>query len=286
MPSLATIIGFASGCLCIRKTEVAGNDEDGIAGERMDKDLRIVHRDACGRKVEVPVADATGLPLTAREAVWVPQRHPSQRSIVTWWWSSTTRDFVGCRSLDRLSVAMLLDFNPQVVDFTAWSAVLEWTERGRTRRMVPDFFVRTTTGRTVVVACPPASGPSSRWQRQIQVLQQACKEADWDLGSPRLPHATALANLRWVSRYRHPRNGDRAIEQALVEAFAEPRYLMEGIQVAGVPRLLALPRLYHLLWRRGLTVDWSVALGPASVVRCGNDVSGQLQRPFVIEGQS
>ncbi|MFH9229014.1 TnsA-like heteromeric transposase endonuclease subunit [Streptomyces lydicus] len=252
----------------------------------MAKDLRVVHRDAAGRKVEVAAAAATGVPLTAREPVWAPRRHPSERSIVTWWWSSTTREFVGCRSLERMSVAMLLDFNPNVVDFTAWSVVLEWTERGRVRRIVPDFFVRTAAGGTVVVACPPVSGPSSRWQRQMQVLREACEEAGWELGSPRLPHATALANLRWVSRYRHPRNGDRDVERALVKAFVEPRPLMEGVEAAGVPRLLALPRLYHLLWRRGLAVDWSVALGPGSVVQQGGHLPQAMHRPFTVEEQS
>ncbi|MFE1315730.1 hypothetical protein [Streptomyces sp. NPDC058755] len=117
-------------------------------------DLRIVHRNSAGREIQVPADQAGAVELLDREPVWVPLRHPSERSIVTYWWSATT----GCRSLQRLSVAMLLDFHPQVTGFAAWTARLEWSERGRTRRFVPDFFVRTAQGATVVVACPPASG--------------------------------------------------------------------------------------------------------------------------------
>ncbi|MFE0630860.1 TnsA-like heteromeric transposase endonuclease subunit [Streptomyces sp. NPDC058864] len=215
--------------------------------------------------------------------MWEPSRHPSERSIVTWWWSATTRQLVGCRSLDRLSVAMLLDFNPKVVNFTAWTARLEWTERGRTRRFVPDFFARTAAGQTVVVSCPPASGPSSRWQQQADVLKLVCEQAGWEFGSPRLPHKTALANLRWISRYRHPRNGSRAIEQALLHAFDGPRPLLEGVQGVAAPALQVLPRLYHLLWRHELTVDWSTPLGPGTVVRRGSGGPEAMQRPFTVD---
>lgn len=135
----------------------------------------MVHRDAVGRTVKVPAAQAAGVPLTRRDAVWAPSRHPSQRSIATWWWSATTGRLVSCRSLQRLTVAMLPDFHPQVVDFQAWSARLEWRERGRERSLVPDFFVRTASGALVVVACPPATGPSARraaWSAQAP----ACDE--------------------------------------------------------------------------------------------------------------
>lgn len=249
------------------------------------RDLDIVHFNADGsRRVTTPANRVGGVPLTERAAVWAPLRHPSERSIVTWWWSATTGKHVGCRSLQRLSVAMLLDFNPKVIDMAAWTARLEWTDQGRRRSFVPDFLVRTKTGSTVVIACPPASGSSSRWERQAQMLQQACREAGWLWGSPRLPNKTALANLRWVARCRHPRNGDADVERALRQAFARPRPLLDGVAAAG-PRLTVLPRLYHLLWRGRLTVDWSVPLGPSSVVRRGRGGPKGMTSPFTVEEQ-
>ncbi|MEU6182957.1 MULTISPECIES: TnsA-like heteromeric transposase endonuclease subunit [Streptomyces] len=249
----------------------------------MVKDLRIVHRNGAGREVQVPADQAGVVELLDREPVWVPLRHPSERSIVTYWWSATTGKHVGCRSLQRLSVAMLLDFHPHVTDFAAWTARLEWSERGRARRFVPDFFVRTAQGATVVVACPPASGPGGRWERQRQVLEQACQETGWQLGSPRVPQGGALANLRWVARYRHPRNADREVEEKLLAAFARPLSLMDGVQATGMPRLAVLPQLYHLLWRRQLTMNWSVPLGPDSVVHRGG--AARSMRPFTVQEQ-
>lgn len=247
-------------------------------------DLDIVHLNEDGsRRVTTSVSRAGEVPLTERAAVWAPLRHPSERSIVTWWWAATTGKQVGCRSLHRLSVAMLLDFNPKVIDMAAWTARLEWTEKGSLRSFVPDFFVRTASGATVVIACPPSKGSSSRWEHQAEVLQEACRRAGWLWGSPRLPNKTALANLRWVARYRHPRNADPVVEQLLLKAFAAPRPLMDGVTATG-PRLTVLPRLYHLLWRGGLAVDWSIPLGPACVVQCGRGSPDAIdRRPFTLQ---
>ncbi|MFE0043675.1 TnsA-like heteromeric transposase endonuclease subunit [Streptomyces albireticuli] len=250
----------------------------------MTKDTMVVYRDAAGRTVKVPASHASGVPLTRREAVWAPSRHPTQRSIATWWWAATTGRLVGCRSLQRLTVAMLLDFHPQVVDLQAWSARLEWRERGREKSLVPDFFLRTAADTLIVVACPPATGPIARFERQLTVLREACQEAGWVLGAPpRPPGPVALANLRWVARYRHPRNGDAAVEGELQAAFATARPLLEGVTVAGLQTLTALPRLYHMLWHRRLGIDWSVPLGPGSLVGPVGSEPEAMRQPYQAE---
>ncbi|MGW4034504.1 TnsA-like heteromeric transposase endonuclease subunit [Streptomyces sp. NPDC004838] len=250
----------------------------------MPRELQVLYFDADEVRRTLPAKHLVGVPMAERGEVWKPSRHPSQRSIVTWWWAATNRRLVGCRSLERLSTAMLLDFHPGVVDFSAWSAQLVWRERGRERRLVPDFFVRTSSGATAVVVSRPARGPGERFDREMSVWREACRQTHWQLASPRLPDRTALVNLRWVSRRRHPRFGDAEVESALAAAFAEPRPLAEGVQGCGVPRLVALPRLYHMLWKRSLGVDWAVPLGPGSMVgpvRGGEPTA--MGRPFVAE---
>ncbi|MFD7676197.1 TnsA-like heteromeric transposase endonuclease subunit [Streptomyces anulatus] len=232
----------------------------------MTQELRVLHYDTNGVRRILPVDRLTGVALAERGEVWKPTRHPAQRSIVTWWWAETNRRLVGCRSLDRLSTAMLLDFHPGVVDLGAWSAQLIWRERGRERRLVPDFFVHTASGSTVMVVSRPAKEPGERFERQMSVCREACRQAGWRLATPQLPNRTALANLRWVSRRRHPRFSNGDVESALAVAFAEPQPLVEGVKGCGVPRSLALPRLYHMLWKRRLGVDWAVPLGPGSIV--------------------
>ncbi|MGW6521733.1 TnsA-like heteromeric transposase endonuclease subunit [Streptomyces sp. NPDC054962] len=244
-------------------------------------ELQVVHRlEGDSRSTTVPACQAGSIPLSRLGEVWRPVRHPSQRSIATWWWTATTGRHVGCRSMNVLTVAMLLDFHPSVTEFTSWSAKIKWRARGRERSVVPDFFVRTGQDTTLVVACPPVSGPTPRWQRQQQVLRQACAEAGWELGMPRIPGPMALANLRWVSRYRHPRFGDQEVEQALKAAFATPRGLAEGVRATGLPRLSTLPRLYHLLWRQELSLEWNRAMGPDSVIKLSGHMPSAMHRPL------
>ncbi|MFJ7241750.1 TnsA-like heteromeric transposase endonuclease subunit [Streptomyces olivaceus] len=251
----------------------------------MAREVQVLHRDKGGARRVLPAERMRGVPLAEREAVWQPTRHPSQRSIATWWWAATNRRLVGCRSLELLSAAMLLDFHPQVADLRAWSAQLIWRERGRERRLVPDFFVRTVSGAMFVVLWPPATGSSDRFERQLEVAREAGAVAGWQLAVPRLPGAVALRNLRWVARRRHPRFGDASVEAVLQAAFAQPLPLREGIETCGVPRELALPRLYHMLWHRRLSTDWAEPLSPASLVgplaaQAGPDA---LRSPLVVE---
>jgi hypothetical protein len=250
----------------------------------MARELRVVHQDQYGVRRTQPAQRLAGVALAERGEVWKPSRHPSQRSIVTWWWAATNRRHVGCRSLDRLSTAMLLDFHPGVVDFSAWSAQLTWREKGRQRQLVPDFFVQAANGRTLVVMCAPQTGPSTRFERQLEVLREACRHTGWQLATPQLPGTVALMNLRWVSRRRHPRYGDTEVEAALAGAFARPRRLLEGVEGCGMPRMLALPRLYHMLWHRRLGMDWSVPLSPGTLV--GPLAAGEpdaVRRPLMLE---
>lgn len=151
---------------------------------------------------------------------------------------------------------------------------------------MPDFFVRTASQTTVAVLCPPQTGPGDRFERQLEVLREACASAGWHLAVSRLPASVAVANLRWVARRRHPRFGDRHVEAALADAFAVPRPLMDGVEACGVPRILALPRLHHMLWHRRLGVDWSVPLSPASLIGpLGAGESHAMRAPLAVEGR-
>jgi hypothetical protein len=79
------------------------------------------------------------------------------------------------------------------------------------------------------------------------------------------------ANVRWLSRYRHPRCGRREdLAVRLIEVFAAPAPLFAGAERVA-DRLVSLPVLFHLLWRRVLATDLTSALlGPGSLVWHGN----------------
>jgi hypothetical protein len=78
-----------------------------------------------------------------------------------------------------------------------------------------------------------------------------------------------VANVRWLSRYRHRRCLVPETAAVLLNAFAGGRGLFDGAGLAG-DRLRVLPVLFHLMWQRQLTADLAAGpLSPSTVVRAG-----------------
>jgi hypothetical protein len=95
----------------------------------------------------------------------------------------------------------------------------------------------------------------------------ACELVGWEFRRVGALEAVFAANVRWLSRYRHPRCGRREdLACRLLEVFAQPTPLFAGAERVG-DRLAVLPVLYHLLWRQVLAVDLrSALLGPSTLV--------------------
>jgi hypothetical protein len=75
------------------------------------------------------------------------------------------------------------------------------------------------------------------------------------------------ANLRWLSRYRHPRCWVPEVAAPLLAVFAGGRELFAGAGVVG-DRLRVLPVVFHLMWRQQLVADLTDGpLGTSTVVR-------------------
>ena len=99
-------------------------------------------------------------------------------------------------------------------------------------------------------------------------MSATCTRVGWQFRRVGAPDPVRVANVRWLSRYRHPRCGSgTATVRRLLEVFAEPMGLFEGVASVG-DRLAVLPVLYHLLWRRELVADLvAEPLHPGTVVR-------------------
>jgi len=191
------------------------------------------------------------------------------RSFAGWWWLATTGCHVGYESfVERL---MLLDFDPEVTGVAAQPLCLCWRDAGgKARRHVPDFFARLRDGCGVVIDVRPDDRIPERDAEVFAVTARACALAGWEFRRVGEADRVLAANVRWLSRYRHPRCADAAVAGLLVEAFAAGAPLFDGAACAG-DRLKVLPVLFHLMWCGGLTADLSGGpLGPATVVRAAS----------------
>ncbi len=162
---------------------------------------------------------------------------------------------------------MLLDFDPQVAAFASQPFCLYWPAGDRVRRHVPDFFVRRVDGVGVVVDVRADERIEPADAEAFAATAAACDAVGWEFRRVGVLEPVFAANVRWLSRYRHPRCGRREdLVGRLVEVFAQPTPLFAGAERVG-DRLVVLPALYHLLWRQVLAADLGGALlDPSSLV--------------------
>jgi hypothetical protein len=191
------------------------------------------------------------------------------QSFAGWWYFAKTGTHTGFESWLERDHLMLMDFDPGVRAVASQPFWLRWRdEEGRSRRHAPDFFVRRQDGSAVVVDVRPDDRIPERDAQAFAVTAEACEAAGWDYRRSGDLDRVMVANVRWLSRYRHRRCLAPEVAEVLLEAFAGGRVLAEGAELAG-DRLRVLPVLFHLMWQRQLAADLTVPLGMATLVNPG-----------------
>jgi hypothetical protein len=198
-----------------------------------------------------------------------------QRHWPGWWWSSTSGRHIGYESWLEREHAMLLDFDPDVTGFESQPFWLHWTGDQRERRHAPDFFARLSDGTGVVVDVRADDRIVPADAEAFEAMAAACATVGWQFRRVGAPDPILVANVRWLSRYRHPRCGARQeVAEQLISVFARPVPLFEGAAEVG-DRLAVLPVLYHLMWRQDLVAELAQGpLGAHTMIQRGADVEG------------
>jgi hypothetical protein len=191
------------------------------------------------------------------------------RSFAGWWYFATTGAHVGFESWLERDHLMLMDFDPDVRAVSSQPFWLRWRDgRGGSRRHAPDFFARKADGTGVVVDVRPDDRVPERDAETFAATASACEAVGWEYRRAGDLDPVLVANVRWLSRYRHQRCLVPEVASVLLEAFTGGRCLFEGAEMAG-DRLRVLPVLFHLMWQQQLTADLAVPLGMSTVVHAG-----------------
>ena len=192
------------------------------------------------------------------------------RSFAGWWYFATTGSHVGFESWLERDHLMLMDFDPNVRAVASQPFWLHWhDEQGTARRHAPDYFARQQDGTGVVIDVRPDDRIPGRDAEAFAVTANACERAGWAFRRVGEIDRMLTANVRWLSRYRHPRCGVPQIAAALLEVFDSGRGLFAGAMLVG-DRLRVLPVLFHLMWQGRLFADLAGGpLGGSTIVRTG-----------------
>jgi hypothetical protein len=220
--------------------------------------FEVSFRDETGGQRREPMSSCWGLPF---ERVRPSRSFPTfkgQRNFLGLWWSATTGEHVAYESWVERDVAMLLDFDPQIVAFSAQPFWLFWPDGGGERKHVPDFFARRADGTGVVIDVRPDNLVDEEATEVFEATANTCQEVGWEFRRTGGPPAVLAANVRWLAGYRHARCHRPEVADALMERFSTPMPLVAGAAAVG-DRLAVLPVLYHLLWCQVLATDLSTA---------------------------
>ena len=172
---------------------------------------------------------------------------------------------IGFESWPERDRLLLMDFDPSVVGIGSQPFWLHWHDGERERRHAPDYFVRRAVSSAVVVDVRADDRIEPRDAEAFEVTRLLCAQAGWRFERLGTPNEVLLANVRWLSRYRHPRCLHHPAAARLREVFADPGPVMVGADAAG-DRLLTLPVRFHLLWIQDLTSEPRIPLrGPRDV---------------------
>lgn len=194
-----------------------------------------------------------------------------QRNFTGLYYAATMNAHIGFESWLERDVAMMLDFDPDVVAFSSQPFWLLWPHEGGQRRHVPDFFARLANGTGVVVDVRPDDRIEPEDAEAFEATVRACDEVGWVFRRTGGPDAVRVANVRWLAGYRHRRCHRDEVAHRLREVFAQPAALLAGARAAGDP-VAVLPVLFHLMWHQVLVADLAGGLlGPGSVVRVRTD---------------
>jgi hypothetical protein len=229
--------------------------------------VELSYVDAVRQRQRRPLLDC----VTARFEDAAPVRpfrwSRGERHFAGWYWAATTGQHVGFESWLERDRLVLMDFDPQVAGVASQPFWLHWHDGARERRHAPDYFVRRVDGSATVVDVRADERIEPKDAEAFEVTRIACAQAGWHFERVGMPEPVLLANVRWLSRYRHPRCLHPTAADRLREVFAAPGPLLPGADAAG-DRLATLPALFHLLWRQELVAeDLSVQLlGPRTVV--------------------
>src|SRR6266851_2678962 len=115
---------------------------------------------------------------------------------------------------------------------------------------------RAFPGAVVVIDVRPDERIPPEDAEVFRMTAMACGQAGWEFRRAGTIDPVVRANVRWLSRYRHPRCRREPTATELLEAFTAGRPLLAGAAQVGDP-VAVLPVAYHLLWLRELSCDLS-----------------------------
>lgn len=229
----------------------------------------VAHARVGGEEVRGCLSDLPRDVLRGCCPVRSPGVYQRQRHMPGQWFSTTAERFLEYESLLERDWMLLMDFDRRVEWICEQPLRLRYSKDGRPASHVPDLLVWREGAPELCDVKSEERVEDPEFQDQVRAMELACAEAGLGYRVLSEPDRQSLANVRWLTGYRHePPDLDGEQERILLRLSAGPASVAELLADAREPAL-ARPVLMHLLWCGQAEIDLRSPIGDDSIVAEG-----------------
>lgn len=221
-----------------------------------------------GREMKM-LADSSVLDkeLYTAEQFRFGHKYPRQKNVHGVYYFSQVSHHVWHESLLESSILTWLDHHTDVVAIAAQPVEIIFGD-GSTH--IPDFLTMRADNSQVLIDVKPTKYLGEKARLQFDKTLAVCTRIGWQYEvHTELPRQMQI-NLAWIGAFRHPsfHPGADAVARLLAAMTLPTMSLLDAARSLG---LGALPReraaIYHLIYSRDLTIDNSLPLSDATLIR-------------------
>lgn len=195
------------------------------------------------------------MPFHDYSPAWAFPSFKGQRNFTGLLWCATNAHLVDYESWLERDNLLALDFDPAVVGIASQPFRLDFELHGGHRWHIPDYFARLRDGTGVVIDVRPDERIDEGDREVFTATKSACASVGWGYRRVEgLPRAF-VANLRWLSGYKHPRCLNPVYAKAMQEYLRDGPTNIDRLTSAVGHPVTVLPTLFHLLWTGTFTTE-------------------------------
>lgn len=227
------------------------------------------YRSSGGHIVNVPLSDLDANAVVQGRPWRTFPWYLGQKNYAGLYWSPTERALVGYESRLERARLMMLDFDANVHRIASQPFRLRAVVAGERISRVPDYLA-CTSGRALVVDVKPRRELSKPDVREVLDLTRRVVETrGWRYEVLSEPAGVEFSNVRFLAGYRRDWlfDGDRLDAVRSLVRTGETPTIGQVVAEAQVSRQIALPALFHLLWRQDFVIDISRKIESTSTVQ-------------------
>lgn len=231
-----------------------------------DKTLdRVRWIDSAGT-IQQRAADATLLDasIVTGRPVRRPGRYRGQKNYPGKHWFASSQVHIPFESMLERSALMRIDFALDIIAIAAQPVKILFADGGNT---VPDFLAEHRDGSQTIFEVKSARALTEEKLAKFAKSKTVCDKVGWGFQVLTECDVITMDNLELLAGYRHPLYLPvREVRDRILAAARKPLTLREGAIASGLPIRNGYAAIYHLAWKRALSLNLTAPITNLSTI--------------------